>query len=58
MANKLDEYDANKLREALKLIKEVAEYNFLPSSSLSKKLQTVENKLQNIIDTEQEERGL
>lgn len=54
MANKLDEYDTNKLREALRLITEVAEYNFVPSSSLSKKLQTAVNKLQNIIDTEQE----
>ena len=54
MANKLDEYDTNKLREALRLINEVAEYNFVPSSSLSKKLQTAVNKLQNIIDTEQE----
>ena len=53
MANKLDEYDTNKLREALRLIEEVAEYNFVPSSSLSKKLQTAVNKLQNIIDTEQ-----
>lgn len=54
MGNKLDEYDTNKLREALRLITEVAEYNFVPSSSLSKKLQTAVNKLQNIIDTEQE----
>ncbi len=53
MKNKLDEYDVDKLTEAARLINEVAEYNYAPSSSLSKKLQTVLRKLKDIIETEQ-----
>lgn len=54
MKNKLDEYDVVKLKEAARLINEVAEYNYAPSSSLSKKLQTVLRKLESVIETEQE----
>lgn len=49
----LDEYDTKKLMEALKLIKEVYEYNYDGYSPLSNKLGTIYNKLDNII-TEQE----
>jgi len=38
MADKLDEYDRNKLKEARKSVVEVYEYNYTPSSSTAKKL--------------------
>lgn len=53
MANKLDEYDVNKLKEAKKLIFEVYEYNYMPSTSLSKRLDTVLRKLDSIINAGQ-----
>ena len=53
MANKLDEYDVNKLKEAKKLIFEVYEYNYMPSTSLSKRLDTVLRKLDSIINARQ-----
>jgi len=52
MANKLDLYDTNKLKEARKLINEVHEYNWLPSTPLTKKLNTILNKLDSVIETE------
>ena len=51
--SKLDEYDINKLKVALKLIKEVYEYNYDGYSSLSNKLETIYNKTNKLI-TEQE----
>lgn len=45
---KLGEYDLEKLREAKNLIKKVYEYNY-DSSSLSKRLYTVLNKLDEVI---------
>lgn len=53
MENKLDEYDINKLKEAKKLILEVYEYNYMPSTSLTKRLDTVLRKLDSIINSEQ-----
>lgn len=47
--NKLDEYDINKLKTALKLIKEVYEYNHDGYSSLSNKLKTIYNKTNKLI---------
>lgn len=52
MTNKLDLYDTNKLKEARKLINEVYEYNWLPSTPLTKKLNTVLKKLDGIIENE------
>ena len=52
--NKLDRYDALKLQNAMQLITEVYEYNYLPSSSLTKKTETVLSKLEHILDTELE----
>lgn len=53
MENKLDEYDINKLKEAKKLILEVYEYNYMPSTSLTRRLDTVLRKLDSIINSEQ-----
>ena len=50
MVNKIDEYDTFKLKEARQLICEVYEYNYMPSSSLSKKLETILKKIDRIID--------
>ena len=52
MENKLDEYDINKLKEAKKLILEVYEYNYMPSTSLTKRLDTVLRKVDSIINSE------
>ena len=49
MKNKLDLYDTNKLKEAIKIIEKVYEYNYMPSSSLTKKLITILGKLNHII---------
>lgn len=54
--NKLGEYDAKKLREAKKLIEEVAEYNYTSDSdSLCRKLNTIISKLDNILNNELQE---
>ena len=55
MKNKLDEYDTNKLKEAKRLILQVYEYNYMPSTPLTKKLDIVIRKLENIIENEQRE---
>ncbi len=52
--NKLDRYDALKVIEAKKILSGVHDYNYTESSSLSKKLNTVLNKLEKILDTELE----
>lgn len=54
MANKLDRYDTNKLKEARELINQVYGYNFKPSDSLSKKLETILKKIDNIIENDRE----
>ena len=53
MSNKLEplsEYDRNKLKEAYKLITEVYEYNFTPSSRLAQRLDTICQKLASLIN--------
>lgn len=50
MNNKLDLYDTNRLKEAIKIIEKVYEYNYMPSSSLTKKMITVLGKLNKIIN--------
>ena len=52
--NKLDRYDALKMQEILKKLNEVEDYNYIPSSSLTKKLATIHNKIENILATELE----
>ena len=52
--NKLGRYDALKLQDAIKIIIEVYEYNYMPSSSLTKKTETVLSKLEYILNTELE----
>ena len=52
MANKLDLYDTNKLKQARKLINEVYEYNWFPSTPLTKKLDTILKKLDSVIENE------
>lgn len=52
--NKLGRYDALKLQDAIKIITEVYEYNYMPSSSLTKKTETVLSKLEYILNTELE----
>ena len=56
MANKLDLYDTNKLKEARKLISQVHEYNWFPSTRLTKKLETILKKLDNVIENEMDEK--
>lgn len=53
MANKLDEYDINKLKEAKRLILEVYEYNYISSTSLTKRLCTILRKIDSVINSEQ-----
>ena len=48
--NTLDEHDANKLKEAKRLVREVYEYNYKPSDPLSNKLNTVLKKLDILIN--------
>ena len=53
--NKLDRYDAQKLLKAKNLIKEVYEYNYTSDSDpLSRKLNTILNKIGKIMKTELE----
>ena len=53
--NKLDRYDALKLIEAQKIINKVAEYNYTSESNkLYKKLNTISNKIDKILETELE----
>lgn len=56
MANKLGLYDANKLIEARKLINQVYEYSYFPSTPLTKKLETIIHKLDHILENEVEEK--
>ena len=51
---KLDLYDTNKLAEARELIYQVYEYNYNPSSPLTKKLNTILDKLDKIIESKKE----
>ena len=46
---RLDEYDKDKLRNARKLIEEIADYNYVPSSPVSKKLDTILNKIDKLL---------
>lgn len=55
MRNKLDLYDTNRLKEAMKIVEKVYEYNYMPSSSLSNKLFTILSKLNTIINDHGEE---
>lgn len=55
MKNKIDLYDTNKLKEAKKLITEVYEYNYKPHIALTRKLDTILRKIQDVIDNNQEE---
>ena len=50
MKEVLDKYDVTKLKEAYKLITEVYEYNFTPSSRLAKRLDTICHKLASLIN--------
>lgn len=52
--NKLDRYDTLKLIEARKIINDVQEYNNIISSPLYKKLSTVIEKIDSILNTELE----
>lgn len=52
MSNKLDDYDTLKLKEARKLIIAVYEYNYVPSSAVTKKLETIIRKLDGLIGEE------
>ena len=53
--NKLGRYDALQLQKALDIIMGVYEYNYIPSSPLTKKTETVINKIENILATELED---
>jgi hypothetical protein len=55
MTNKLDLYDTNRLKEAIKIINKVYEYNYFPSTPLTKKLWTILGKLDKIIENYGEE---
>lgn len=51
MANTLDRYDTNRMKEARETINKVYEYNYKSESdSLSKKLLTILNKIDSIIE--------
>ena len=50
MTNKLDLYDTNRLKDAIEIIKKVYEYNWFPSTPLTKKLGTVLSKLDKILE--------
>ena len=53
--NKLDRYDALKLIEAKKKVYEVADYNYTSNSQpLYRKLTTIINKINHVLDTELE----
>lgn len=52
MANELDRYDTNKMKDARIIINQVYEYNYKSESdSLSKKLETILKKIDNIIES-------
>ena len=53
MTNRLDEYDMNKLQKARKLILEIYEYNYMPSTSLTKRLDTILKKIDYIINSKE-----
>ena len=55
MRNKLDLYDTNRLKEAREIIDKVYEYNWFPSTSLTKKLSTILSKLDKILEDHGEE---
>ena len=55
MNNKLDLYDTHKLKEAREIINKVYEYNWFPSTSLTKKLATILIKIDKIIESHGEE---
>ena len=56
MANTLDLYDINKLREARKIVYQVYEYNFKSRyDSLSQKLETILKKIDNLIEDNDKE---
>lgn len=53
--NKLDRYDTKKMIEAKKIIESVANYNYTSESdSLVRKLNTIINKINRVLDTELE----
>lgn len=52
--NKLDRYDALKIIEIRKMLEGIIGYNNIESSSLFKKLNTIDNKLEKLLDTELE----
>lgn len=56
MANKLDGYDTNKMKDVRKTINQVYEYNYKSKTDpLSKKLQTILRKIDNIIENDGKE---
>ena len=56
MPKTLGEYDINKLKEARKIIEKVYEYNYTcESDSLGKKLFTIINKIDKIIEKHKKE---
>jgi hypothetical protein len=55
MKNKLDLYDTNRLKDAREIIQMVYEYNWFPSTSLTKKLDTILSKLNKILEDYGEE---
>lgn len=55
MVNKLNRYDARKLIEARKIIQSVEDYNYTSESNpLCRKLNTIINKINRVLDTELE----
>ena len=52
--NKLDRYDALKIIEIRKTLEDIIGYNNIESSSLFKKLNTIDSKLEKLLDTELE----
>ena len=52
MRNKLDRYDAQRLMKVLGTLREIYDYNYVPSSPLSKKLGTLCRKVEGLLDTE------
>ena len=47
---KLDEYDRRELIKAEEIIVKIYNYNYVPSSPLTKKLDTILNKIQNLLN--------
>lgn len=52
--SKLDRYDARKIEAILKTLNEVYDYNYIPSSPLTKKLETIRGKIERLLQTELE----